>query len=174
MVGGIAIAGATGVATILNFAYPRVRKPPDGKFVVDTSDLPEPGAPPFMHKQGKFALVNLLPGEGAEDAEGAASPGGVLALSRRCTHLGCTLPWNQSWLFTSPYQGETVTGWFRCACHGTTYTKAGVKVFGPAPRSADILGIRIRRDGSIVVDTKDVREGAFDNPLRATPLKPKG
>jgi hypothetical protein len=42
-----------------------------------------------------------------------------------------------------------------------------VRVFGPAPRSADTFGIRIRRDGSVVVDTKDVREGGIDNPSRA-------
>jgi cytochrome b6-f complex iron-sulfur subunit len=92
----------------------------------------------------------------------------LLALSRACTHLRCTLPWNDAFTFHSPYNAKPTKGWFRCACHGSTYTKAGVRVFGPAPRSVDTLGIRIRRDGSVVVDTRDVREGAIDNPLRAT------
>jgi cytochrome b6-f complex iron-sulfur subunit len=170
IVGGAALAGASGIATILNFAYPRhARKPGDEyQFVVDQRLIPASGGEPYLDDHGKFALVNLLPGEGAEDFAGSAAGGGLLALSRACTHLRCTLPWNEAYTFYSPYRAEPQTGWFRCACHGSTYTKAGVRVFGPAPRSVDTLAIRIRDDGSIVVDTGDVTEGALDNPLRAT------
>ena len=69
--------------------------------------------------------------------------GGLLALYQKCVHLGCTV----QWLATFDFQNQT--GWFRCPCHQSTYTKAGVRVFGPAPRSLDTFEIQFDAgDGS--------------------------
>ena len=86
---------------------------------------------------------------------------GLLALWRRCPHLGCTVPWKSGF----NYEGDK--GWFRCPCHGSTYTKAGVRVFGPATRSMDTMHIEVDDAGNITVNTGDITFGGADNPRRA-------
>ena len=80
---------------------------------------------------------------------------GFYAISLICTHLGCTPRWFQS------------DAMFRCPCHGSTYTKAGVRVFGPAPRSMDTMKITIDGAGNITVNTGGITAGGVDNPQRA-------
>ena len=89
-----------------------------------------------------------------------------MALYWKCPHLGCTVPWNPG------FQGAQVnfpgiTGWFRCPCHGSTYSRAGVRVFGPAPRPMDTMLLSVNGDGSVNVNTGKITGGAADNPLRA-------
>ena len=54
---------------------------------------------------------------------------GYAALSPVCTHKGCTVDVNGARLV--------------CPCHGSTYNDAGVRVYGPAPRSMDTMKITI-------------------------------
>ncbi len=76
--------------------------------------------------------------------------GGFLALWHRCTHLGCTVPWQE---------GE---GQFHCPCHSSIFTPLGEVLSGPAPRPMDLFPIEIV-DGSIIVDTsKPIERGKFD------------
>jgi cytochrome b6-f complex iron-sulfur subunit len=72
------------------------------------------------------------------------------------------VPWDPRFDF----QGDAA-GWFRCPCHQSTYTKAGVLVHGPAPRSMDTMRITITNDGTVIVDTGEVTPGGTDNPERA-------
>lgn len=171
IVGGVALAGAGSIATILNFAYPRrVRKAGDEfRFVVDKRLIPERGASPYLDDHGRFALVNLLPEEIVMPVRNGNATGGLLALSRKCNHLGCTLPWAGDFSFPHPFAGQTITGWFRCACHASTYDKAGIRVFGPTPRSLDTFEISVRGDGNLVVRKDRVTEGSDDNAGRAVP-----
>jgi len=97
--------------------------------------------------------VRLRPGEGGHGGLPGSATGGLLALYQACTHLGCRLPWRPDFDF----EGEQ--GWFRCPCHGATYTKAGVRVFGPAPRDMDQRPLRIDRDGTAVIDIATVVRG---------------
>jgi hypothetical protein len=65
--------------------------------------------------------------------------------------------------------------WFRCPCHGSTYTKeGGVIVYGPAPRPLDVFPVEVQDDGSLIVQTGRAFEGtgSANNPSRATPLEP--
>ncbi|NIR45049.1 MAG: Rieske (2Fe-2S) protein [Gemmatimonadetes bacterium] len=80
-------------------------------------------------RRGKFYLSRL------ED-------GGFLALSRECTHLGCTVPWDDE-------QGR-----FVCPCHASAYDQRGVVLDPPAPRPLDLFPIRIE-NGVVKVDTGD-------------------
>ena len=61
-----------------------------------------------------------------------------------------------------------MTGWFRCPCHGSTYTRGGIRVFGPAPRPMDTMEISVNSDGSLVVNTGNIKKGGEDNPQRTT------
>ncbi len=55
------------------------------------------------------------------------------ALSQKCTHLGCRVPFCES------------SGQFECPCHGSMFNRAGEYRAGPAPRGMDQLPDRGRR-----------------------------
>ena len=85
---------------------------------------------------GKFYLVRL------ED-------GGFLALSRTCTHLGCTVPWVEE------------EGRFLCPCHESAFDRRGVVQKPPAPRPLDAHPVRIE-NGIVKVDLgRTVRRDEF-------------
>ncbi len=76
---------------------------------------------------GKFYLARL------ED-------GGFLAMSRRCTHLSCTVPWVSS------------ENKFICPCHSSEFDIRGNVSQAPAPRALDLYRIDIRNN-IVQVDT---------------------
>jgi len=142
----------------LDFVWPR-RRAADfgGELIVPADQVPPPGSEPVRFPTGRFYLSHLSPGQ-----EG--SPGGVLAIYQKCTHLGCTVPWRPD------FQFQDETGWFRCPCHGSTYTKgAAILVFGPAPRPLDLLDVQVKENGDLVVNTGAITKGSPENPLRAVP-----
>lgn len=82
---------------------------------------------PQLFTEGRFFLLH--------------SPGSIVAAYRRCTHLGCAVPWNA---------GEDQ---FHCPCHGSLYDKhTAVVKGGPAPRPLDLFHV-IDQNGTLVVDT---------------------
>jgi cytochrome b6-f complex iron-sulfur subunit len=86
--------------------------------------------------RGKFYLARL------ED-------GGFLALSRTCTHLGCSVPWVEKEMK------------FACPCHGSTFDITGNVIEAPAPRALDIYPIAIENN-IIKVDTrKPIKRSTF-------------
>jgi cytochrome b6-f complex iron-sulfur subunit len=106
--------------------------------------------------EGHFWLVNLTAEQGGP---------GFLALWWKCPHLGCTVPWRADFKFPDPTTGAEKAGWFRCPCHGSTYNDAGVRVYGPAPRSMDHMALTIDpSSGRITVNTGKVTKGTPDNP----------
>ena len=69
-------------------------------------------------------------------SETITDPGAnVLALYRKCPHLGCNIP---------PLCDKSK--WFECLCHGSKYNIIGEKRAGPAPRGVqahrDLRGLR--------------------------------
>ena len=73
----------------------------------------------------------------------------ILALWRRCPHLGCMIP----------AACETRSR-FQCYCHQSTYNILGEKLeLGPAPRGMDRFPVRLDRRGVVVVDTREVISG---------------
>jgi cytochrome b6-f complex iron-sulfur subunit len=130
--------------------------------------VPIRGDEPRRIPEGKAWLVNLQDNQGDVFETGAT--GGLVALYWKCPHLGCTVPWSPS--FNGSVVGYPgVIGWFRCPCHGSTYSRAGVRVFGPAPRSMDTFEVTVNADGSLVVNTGAITSGSAEpaNPLRAIP-----
>jgi cytochrome b6-f complex iron-sulfur subunit len=86
----------------------------------------------------------------------------VLALSARCPLRGCTLFWRDG----PGSEFPDAPGFFRCPCCGSVFTRAGIDLFGPAPRPLNTLAVRVRRDGSLLVDMRVVLRGWRDNALR--------
>jgi len=154
----LAIVGVLG--SPLDFMWPRRAAGFGTPFAVPAAEVPPPGSDPVRFPQGRFYLANLQPGQ-----EG--SPGGVLALYQKCTHLGCTVTWRPDFEFNA------TKGWYRCPCHGSTYTKgAAILVFGPAPRPLDLFEVHVKEDGGLVINTGAITKGSHDNPKRAVPYTP--
>jgi len=67
-------------------------------------------------------------------------PEGLLALYRKCTHLGCVVPW---------VGGEER---FNCPCHGGLFDSHGLVLGGPPPRPLDLFAMTIE-NGNVIIDT---------------------
>jgi cytochrome b6-f complex iron-sulfur subunit len=160
---GLALVGLVGPS--LDFAWTRDPAGAARAVRVPKERIPKPGDDPVRIPEGRFFLVNLEPGV---TPTGEETPGGLLALWQKCPHLGCTVPWRGDFDF----RGRT--GWFRCPCHGSTFTKeGGILVFGPSSRPMDRFLLEVQDDGSVVVNTGvTVKEdGSPDNPSRTVPYE---
>ena len=77
--------------------------------------------------QGRFYLCRM-------------DDGGLIALSSKCTHLGCTVPWDDK------------EKRFECPCHGSSFDITGKVITSPAPRPLDLYPVRIE-NSMVMVDT---------------------
>jgi Rieske Fe-S protein len=83
---------------------------------------------PILNIEGKFFLLH--------------APGGIIAAFRKCTHLGCSVPWNAS------------EDQFHCPCHGSLYDKhTAVVKGGPAPKPLQLFHFVPDPSGALIVDT---------------------
>jgi len=97
---------------------------------------------PILFREGRFFLLH--------------APGGIVAAYRKCTHLGCTVPFN------------TGKDLFECPCHGSRYDKhTAVVVRSPAPRPLQLFHISESPTGALIVDTNPLnvidRRGEWDD-----------
>jgi cytochrome b6-f complex iron-sulfur subunit len=127
--GTAGVLAATELSIVgLRFLSPRASEGEfGGEFNLGSYDQYPPGSVTPV-EGGRFYLVRL------ED-------GGLLALYRRCTHLGCAVPYD-------PGAGE-----FVCPCHGSAFTTGGDVLNPPAPRPLDMFSLSVNDAGEIVVDT---------------------
>jgi len=99
--------------------------------------------------EGGGTIGSPVPDPGADvDPETPAADRSVLALYRKCPHLGCQIP-----------QLCDQSQWFECLCHGSKYTVLGEKRDGPAPRGMDRFEVTIGENGAYLVDTSAVVDG---------------
>jgi cytochrome b6-f complex iron-sulfur subunit len=129
ILGGLALAEFVAVA----FAFLRPRKSKAGGKNADSiiaAGAVERFTPNSVTAfvRGKFYLARL-------------ENGGFLALSRTCTHLGCTVPWVEKEMR------------FACPCHGSTFDITGNVIDPPAPRALNLYPITIENN-IIKVDTR--------------------
>ena len=75
--------------------------------------------------------------------------GGFLAISRTCTHLGCTVPWVEK------------EKRFACPCHASVFDITGDVVNAPAPRALDLFPITIENKVLMVNTEKRIKRSAF-------------
>ena len=85
--------------------------------------------------------------------------GGFLALSSKCTHLGCTLPWVEK------------EHKFVCPCHASAFDITGNVISAPAPRALDMHAVTIENN-VVKVDTGKLQKRAeFNKQQVAYPKK---
>lgn len=65
--------------------------------------------------------------------------GSFIALSRSCTHLGCSVPWDEQ------------SGQFICPCHGSSFDISGAVLTPPASRGLDRYPVKIE-NGVLLVN----------------------
>ena len=83
---------------------------------------------PILFREGRFFLLH--------------APGGIIAAYRKCTHLGCAVPWSDA------------EDRFHCPCHGSEYDKrTAVVLKNPAPRPLQLFHIAENPEGQLIVDT---------------------
>jgi len=70
----------------------------------------------------------------------------IFALSQKCPHLGCRVPFCES------------SGRFECACHGSIFDIGGEWVAGPSPRGMDQYPLELV-DGVLIADTSELING---------------
>ena len=75
--------------------------------------------------------------------------GGFLAVSRQCTHLGCTVPWREK------------EKKFACPCHASAFDIRGEVISPPAPRALDIYPITIENNVVKVSVSHPVKRSQF-------------
>jgi cytochrome b6-f complex iron-sulfur subunit len=138
LLGGVAILQAGWVA--VSALVPRKRVTPlmDGSGVTIAGPLErfEPGSVTAFG-DARFYLARL------ED-------GGFLAVHRKCTHLGCSVPW------IADEQR------FACPCHSSAFDIRGDVINAPAPRPLDLFPVTIE-NGIVKVNTgRLIRRQSFE------------
>jgi len=107
---------------------------------------------PFEFRPAGAFVVNVPAAKAMALGEqvSIADPGGeILALWRKCPHLGCMIP--------KACEGRDR---FQCYCHQSTYNILGEKLeLGPAPRGMDRFPVRIDEAGVLIVDTREIVKG---------------
>ncbi|MCE7985294.1 MAG: ubiquinol-cytochrome c reductase iron-sulfur subunit [Caldilinea sp. CFX5] len=110
-----------------------------GKFPIgEAPTLPATTDAPQANSAGKFWLIN--------------TPDGPKALYMVCTHLGCLYKW------------EAQANYFRCPCHGSTFSREGDYICGPAPRSLDQFVIEIVQNEQIIANTTTTANESIQPP----------
>ncbi len=138
---------ALGLVAVIEFitvgvAFLRPRKPgiKEGVFggiitagPIDTFEVDSVTA----YREGQFYLVRL-------------QDGGFLAISRKCTHLGCTVPWIEK------------EKKFKCPCHASSFDIAGNVTSPPAPRALDLYRVKIENNIVKVDTSKPIKRQTFN------------
>ena len=175
---GVGLLSLEFIGGSLAFLWPNIRGGLGGQINVGTAadivaKFPEwASGVPYIYNPARLFLVNVpaakalveggtadVPDPGADLSQDVPrSERSVVALYRKCPHLGCQVP-----------QLCDESKWFECLCHGSQYTVVGERRAGPAPRGMDGFAITVDSAGAYVIDTSEVVAGpplgtaTFDN-----------
>ena len=139
------VAAAELAAVVVAYLWPRPNGEESSRGVVEAGPVGEftpASVTPFPG--GRFYLVRL-------------SDGGFLALSSKCTHLGCTVT----------FDPERQT--FPCPCHASSFDLRGDVIAPPAPRALDLYPVAIE-GGVVRVDTRRRIQRSRFSPGQVTSL----
>jgi cytochrome b6-f complex iron-sulfur subunit len=138
------------IGVIVAYLYPRKPRAKTGGFgsriVAGAVDGFEPNSVTAFPR-GHFYLVRL-------------DDGGFLALSRKCTHLGCTVPWNAD------------EKKFICPCHSSAFDIRGDVIRPPAPRALNRFAVNIENRMVSVDTAKAYKRTGFRLEQVTYPKKP--
>ncbi len=145
--------GGLAFAEVLAMVFAYFRSPRPGSMAADEESVftagPvenfEPGTVSAF-VSGKFYLARL------ED-------GGFLAMSRRCTHLSCTVPWVSS------------ENKFICPCHSSEFDIRGEVTRAPAPRALDLYQVDIHNNVLTVNTGRITKRSVFAQDQVTYPKK---
>jgi cytochrome b6-f complex iron-sulfur subunit len=173
---GVGIVSLQFLGGTLAFLWPNLREGLGAQITLGTADDINTVAPewaeglPYIYNQANLFFVNVPAAKARVEGGGTVSepvpdPGGnvdaelplpdrsVLALWRKCPHLGCMIP-----------RACEERSRFQCYCHQSTYNILGEKLeLGPAPRGMDRFPVRIDEAGIVIVDTRELIEGPPKN-----------
>ena len=122
---GLGILVSIEFATVISgflFSGKQDEKQLEPKRLIDAGDVnsfPVNSVTPF--RGGRFFLARLI-------------DGGFIAMSLRCTHLGCSINWNEEKKI------------FVCPCHSSSFKINGDVLSPPAPRALDYYKITIENN----------------------------
>ena len=139
------LAAVEVVVAVAAFLAPRKQGAGSGRGLVVAGPVAEftpASVRPFP--AGRFYLVRL-------------ADGGFLAISSRCTHLGCAVPWSEK------------DQAFPCPCHASRFDLRGDVLSPPAPRALDLFPVVIEA-GIVKVDTARRIERSRFEPGQVTYL----
>jgi cytochrome b6-f complex iron-sulfur subunit len=134
-------------AAVAKFFYPKVLYEPDRAFQVGFPEDFPPGRMVFYPQEKVFVV---------------REPQGFHAISAVCTHLGCTVEWDE------------LMGVFGCPCHGSRFHRDGHNYAGPAPRPLDSFALFVDAGGRLIVDRGKILrrsgggKGGFKGYFRVT------
>ncbi len=134
--GGVGVEHQVGTLDQINAAFPSWAR----------------GEPMELRAAGAF-VVNVPAAKAMALGEPISVPdptaAEILALWRKCPHLGCMIP-----------KACETRSRFQCYCHQSTYNILGEKLeLGPAPRGMDRFPVRVTDEGVVIVDTRELIEG---------------
>ncbi|MGH2444844.1 MAG: ubiquinol-cytochrome c reductase iron-sulfur subunit [Candidatus Limnocylindria bacterium] len=167
---GVGILTLEFLGGTLAFLWPNLTEGLGAEITIGTAaeiltEQPEWGSGlPYIYGPANLFIVNVPAAKARVEGQGTVSspiedPGtafgvevppverSVLALWRKCPHLGCQVP-----------QLCDQSQWFECLCHGSKYTVLGEKRDGPAPRGMDRFPMSAA-EGAYVVNTREVISG---------------
>ncbi len=167
---GVGILSLEFIGGTLAFTWPNLTEGLGAEITLGSADEINTQAPewaeglPYIYNQANLFFVNVpaakarvegggsvsspVPDPGADvDEELPLADRSVVALWRKCPHLGCQVP-----------QLCDQSQWFECLCHGSKYSILGEKRDGPAPRGMDRFAVSVA-DGAYVVNTREVISG---------------
>jgi Rieske Fe-S protein len=159
---GAGILALEFIGGTIAFLWPQLRAGLGAKFAVGTlADVVARQASfangwPYAVGPARSFLINVPAAKELALGHDASVPNPsadqLLALYRKCPHLGCQVPGLCDELKR-----------FTCRCHGSTYNILGEKLKeGPAQRGMDRFAVEIRDDGVVVIDTSQYTFGALD------------
>lgn len=129
-VGGAMLAAAGGW-TVWESLRPLAGSSGGGKIKLGEPGAYKPGTATFV-PEGRLFIANT----------GTT----LLAISQKCPHLGCQVPFCDS------------SGRFECPCHGSVFDIGGEWIEGPSPIGMTQYPITVEA-GAVVVDTSTTKEG---------------
>jgi cytochrome b6-f complex iron-sulfur subunit len=159
---GAGILALEFIGGTLAFLWPQLRAGLGAKFAVGTlADIlaEQPSFAngwPYAVGTARSFLINVPAARELALGHDASIPNPtadqMLALYRKCPHLGCQVPGLCDELKR-----------FTCRCHGSTYNILGEKLKeGPAQRGMDRFAVQVNDNGVVVIDTSEYTFGSLD------------